>query len=268
MWLTYAWRDNEDLQVDFIVQELKKAGLDVRYDRVQLVPGRRLWSQIEEAIRSPDQSDAWALVVSKASLESEPCQEELAYALDRALRSRGGDYPILGIFTEPIDRELVPGVIATRLYVSIRDFNWVEQIKAGVERRAPLLASPQVPEYFVALHPKGKVLLVECRPRAGRWIRCMAAVPVAEKDLLGAVYIASAGYLPTGAMAANADGTSPDGSFHFVLNDAQATPHESMFFTLKGAPTELLFGPDGNRFVMPLGKLAEIKAYFDGLPKL
>jgi hypothetical protein len=37
LWLTYAWKDNEVEQVDFVAQELRKAGLDVRVDRVALV---------------------------------------------------------------------------------------------------------------------------------------------------------------------------------------------------------------------------------------
>jgi hypothetical protein len=57
LWLTYAWKDNEVEQVDFVAQELRKAGLDVRVDRVALVAGRRLWPQIAEHIEKPEKSD-------------------------------------------------------------------------------------------------------------------------------------------------------------------------------------------------------------------
>jgi hypothetical protein len=57
LWLTYAWKDNEVEQVDFVAQELRKAGLDVRVDRVALVAGRRLWPQIAEHIEKQEKSD-------------------------------------------------------------------------------------------------------------------------------------------------------------------------------------------------------------------
>jgi hypothetical protein len=41
LWLTYAWKDNEDEQVDFVAQELRKAGLDVSVDCVALTAGRK-----------------------------------------------------------------------------------------------------------------------------------------------------------------------------------------------------------------------------------
>jgi hypothetical protein len=45
LWLTYAWKDNENDQVDYIVQALQAEGLEVRFDRARLVPGQRLWPQ-------------------------------------------------------------------------------------------------------------------------------------------------------------------------------------------------------------------------------
>ena len=100
LWVTYAWKDNEDLDVDFIIQELGEAGLDVRYDRRQLMTGLPLWEQIDQQITNPQNSDAWAFVVSKYSLESPPCREELNYALSRSLDRRGADYPLIGIFVK------------------------------------------------------------------------------------------------------------------------------------------------------------------------
>ncbi|MDO8358714.1 MAG: TIR domain-containing protein [Devosia sp.] len=93
LWLTYAWKNNDDGQIDHVIAELERQqGLTLGYDRVQLLAGRRLWEQIDAAITDPA-TDAWATYVTRESLESEPCQEELAYALDRALRTRGGVFP-------------------------------------------------------------------------------------------------------------------------------------------------------------------------------
>jgi hypothetical protein len=76
LWLTYAWRDNEEQQVDFVVQSLEAQGLEVGFDRAQLIPGQRLWAaQLDRAISDPARSDAWALYVTQNSLRSEPCLE-------------------------------------------------------------------------------------------------------------------------------------------------------------------------------------------------
>lgn len=106
-WLTYAWKDNEDAQVDHVYHQLTDAGLDVRLDRMQLTVGKQLWPQIDAGITDPKKCDGWAIYATKKSLESEPCLEEIAYALDRALRKRENDFPIIGIFPESLDRELL-----------------------------------------------------------------------------------------------------------------------------------------------------------------
>ena len=85
LWITYAWKDNEQSDVDFVVQQLKRAGMDVQIDRFALGAGRRLWEQIGAKITNPNESDAWAIYATENSLASEPCKEELAIALDRAL---------------------------------------------------------------------------------------------------------------------------------------------------------------------------------------
>lgn len=171
LWLTYAWIDNENEDVDHVVQMLEKKGIDVKYDRIHLIPGRRLWSQLDEGITSPDRSDAWAIFVTKHSLESEACQEELAYALDRALRSRGSDFPLIGIFPESIDRSIIPSSLATRLYVDLRDENWPEQVLAGLEGRAPYHQSGSVLPYTLSIYDNtnGSGTYIEVRPRSGRW---------------------------------------------------------------------------------------------------
>ena len=88
VWLTYAWEDNTDGDVDFIAQELIGCGLDVKLDRWNLTAGKRLWEQIESFIQDRSESDAWVLYATQASLGSEACKEEFAYALDRSSLSR------------------------------------------------------------------------------------------------------------------------------------------------------------------------------------
>ena len=64
LWLTYAWKDNEDRDIDFIVQVLDGLPIDVRFDRRSLVPGQRLWTQIGGAITDPAECDAWGIVLT------------------------------------------------------------------------------------------------------------------------------------------------------------------------------------------------------------
>jgi hypothetical protein len=93
MWLTYAWKDNEHRDVDFIAQELGQAGLQVRLDRWELVPGKLLWDQIGHFISDPSETDAWMIYATSSSLSSEPCREELYVAIDRALNAPGTRIP-------------------------------------------------------------------------------------------------------------------------------------------------------------------------------
>lgn len=113
VWITYVWADNEHGDVDFMAQELERAGITVKLDRWNLDAGRRLWEQIECFICKPEQSDAWLLIASNNSLASEPCKEEFAYALDRALRSRGEAFPVIALFLTHTDPSLIPAGIRT-----------------------------------------------------------------------------------------------------------------------------------------------------------
>lgn len=41
LWLTYAWADNKARDVDYVAQELERAGLTVKLDQWNLGAGRR-----------------------------------------------------------------------------------------------------------------------------------------------------------------------------------------------------------------------------------
>ena len=163
LWLTYAWRDNEAEQVDYVIQALQAVGLEVGFDRARLIAGQRLWPQLDAAITDPTKSDAWALYATKQSLSSEACLEEVAYALDRALRSRGNSFPIIGIFPEP------PSAIATRLYVTLQDPDWAGKVLAGANLQAPALSTKVIVPHVLVAYEEEEKLILELRPRAGRW---------------------------------------------------------------------------------------------------
>lgn len=175
LWLTYAWKDNDRGNVDHVVSKIREAGIEVLLDREELVVGRRLWSQIDKSITNPEKTDAWAIYVTQNALESEPCQEELSYALDRALRTRGSDFPIIGIFNDALPRELIPSSIATRLYVNLQDPSWVDRIKNGlVGTPLPKLTDPGSTVAELCIW-QGRYFLV-AHPRIGSWPTGFVAV--------------------------------------------------------------------------------------------
>lgn len=184
LWLTYAWKDNEQDDVDHIIAELRRVGVDVSYDRVQLLAGRRLWDQIDAAIRSPEVK-AWAIYVTEHSLKSEPCQEELAYALDRALRTRGSSFPLIGLFQGEFDPLLVPSALATRLCVNLHSNDWQQQVRDSLAgARSASGADPIV--FGHQLHKVENGFVLEVWPRTGTWTPSIAVVSEAEADLLTA----------------------------------------------------------------------------------
>ena len=152
VWVTYAWSDNENGDIDFVAQELERAGLTVKLDRWNLTAGKRLWEQIDAFICDSDECDAWLLVATTNSLSSEPCKEEFAYALDRALGSRGEEFPVIALFITHTDSSLIPAGIRTRLHVSITDPDWKERIVAAAENRGLMTTRPEVQPYFIRVH--------------------------------------------------------------------------------------------------------------------
>lgn len=170
VWLTYAWDDNKNNALDFVAQEIEKAGVQVRLDRWDVGVGRRLWDQIENLIQNPAESDAWLMYVTPSSLSSQACKEEYFYALDRALHARGKEFPIIAIFPASVDQNLIPAGIRIRLYVSISDPDWIERIVAAAEGRISNSSKPSISPYFIKIHEKptsDRNFAIELRPREG-----------------------------------------------------------------------------------------------------
>jgi hypothetical protein len=248
LWLTYAWVDNQDLEIDHVVAELRRVGIDVRLDRQQIIPGQRLWPQIDGQITDAKQTDGWAIVATRNSLASGPCLEELAYALDRALRTRGGTFPIVGIFPEPIDRALIPSAIATRLYVTLNDPNWAASVRDALTGAR----SVQIPEpapFIAEARIAGRDQLIEIRPRSGRWYPCTVLVPTAERSALRLAVVGPSGAPPAAAMTSSSEVGVPGWSgvnlFHAVDN------LNSAYVYFDAVPSALAFGgPGADLFVV------------------
>jgi len=159
----------------------------VKLDRWNLRAGTRLWEQIADHITNPAQCDAWLLYATQTSLGSEPCREEFAYALNRALSERGQTFPIVGIFPATVDQSLIPPGIRARLYVSLTDPDWKERVKAAVERRDPNITLRHLDPFEIKIHSFNppqldRKLAVEMRPRAGTWTPFIVLFPLGEKN--------------------------------------------------------------------------------------
>jgi hypothetical protein len=252
IWITYAWNDNKDKDVDFVAQELQAAGAIVKLDRWNIGAGRRLWEQIEGFIAKPEETDAWLLVATNSSLASEACKEEFAYALDRALKTRGGNFPVMALFLTHADPALVPAGIRTRLHVSITDPDWKERVVAAAEGRQHAASHAEVNPYHLKIHDtrgRSKPIAIEVRPRAGVWAPFIAGIPASEKDRVDPFIMIGPRDVPTdGGMLLNTGAApSPDGQIWLMFAGNQSTPTESYFVWCKELPSKLVFGVNGRQ---------------------
>ena len=250
VWITYAWKDNEHGDVDFVAQELGRSGVTVKLDRWNLAAGKRLWEQIDSFISRPDQSDAWLLIATDNSLASEPCKEELAYALDRALKVRGAHFPVIALFLSRAEPSLISTAIRSRLYVSVTDPDWKERVVAAVKGRAHNVNRPDVQPFYCKVHsPVGmrKKYAVELRPRAGVWAPFLAGIPHAEKGVVQPSIMFGPRDRPTdsGMLTMCGDEPSPDGSMWLMFAGNQSTPTESYYVWCNALPSQLRFGVNG-----------------------
>ena len=174
VWITYAWLDNVEGDFDYLRQELAGVGVEARYDRIELVAGQRLWDQIAERI-TKGPFDGWAYLITPNSLESEPCREELAYALHRALREKGEAFPLIGLVTSGVHMTEVPPALAVRLCVHLESPDWREEVRAALEGRPPTIPTPKAAKYVWHVHPTYRPHgespahpAIEVRPRFGQ----------------------------------------------------------------------------------------------------
>lgn len=261
VWLTYAWEDNITQDVEFIDQELTRAGLTIRRDKWDLVAGRHLWPQIDEAITDPRKSDAWLFFATQNSLASPACQEELYIALDRALHARGEDFRIIALFQgDVIDRTLIPGAIRTRLYVPMTDPDWVERIVAGAGGRKPNIARERHEAFDLRIH-EGVIahepFVIEMRPRVGYWAPFIYGIPAQEAERVKPRLTSGApGIIPQVFMLSMSDpALTADGKWEWVEADTVATPTMSYYLHCAELPSQVLFGVNGNarlQWVVPL----------------
>ncbi|HTL29004.1 MAG TPA: toll/interleukin-1 receptor domain-containing protein [Tepidisphaeraceae bacterium] len=250
VWITYAWKDNEQSDVDFIAQELEQAGVKVKLDRWTIGAGNRLWDQIEKFIQDPHECDAWILYATANSLGSEPCREEYAYALDRALNARGDAFPVIGLFHGTVDKSLIPAGIRTRLYVALADTDWKERIVAAAEGRAVNIARTTFQPYVIRVHERthAAAFVIEMRPRAGVWSPFIVGIPMTEKDEAKSFILRGPANTPPtgGVLHMHSTEQSKDGAWWLESAQDEATPTQSYFLLCAKLPSEVIFGVNGS----------------------
>lgn len=247
LWVSYAWADDSNGDVEFVCQMIEKVGIEVNLDRWRLGAGKRLWPQIEQFIIDPSKSDAWAFYATQTSITREACLEELNYALDRALHTRGGAFPLIGITPSYSDIPLFPASIRTRLCVSLEDADWLERIKAAVEGHTPDIPRKNIHPYHVQFHQTSSRYFIEVRPRAGTWYPFFIGVPVAEKEGIDPMLVyGPSGSIPLGSIMTDPLGGPEEiGGWFLLRSHNMATPTISFFLQCKEIPSRILFGKEG-----------------------
>lgn len=202
VWLTYAWKDNEDKDIDFIIQELDETDLEIRFDRRSLIPGQRLWTQIGDYITNSEECDAWGIILTSNSINSQPCIEELSYALDRALSVKNEDFPIFALLHH-ISFSEMPPALRIRLCISLEQDNWVDQVIAAVNKTSVGFNPSDLDEFYTKEHIAGDEFCIEVRPRFNRISPFYIAVDLAENESGNVTNFrhGPAGIVPTGWVA-------------------------------------------------------------------
>jgi hypothetical protein len=167
IWITYAWKDNEEGDFNYLLQGLQGAGIHAIYDKIALVPGRRLWDQIAEKITTSPLS-GWAYLITSNSLSSSACLEELTYALQRALDMKGTEFPLIGLLHN-VSISDVPMALRVRLCINLANPDWIEEVRAGVLGTPPRGSVPKQEPFVVKIHEnysgRQSWTAIEIRPR-------------------------------------------------------------------------------------------------------
>jgi hypothetical protein len=248
LWLTYAWKDNEESDVDFVVGRLDRL-LVVKFDRRNLIPGQRLWTQIAGFITNPSQCDAWGIVLTPNSITSEPCIEELSYALDRALSARESSFPIFALMNR-ISAQSLPASLRVRLCISLSDDGWVNKVVAACEGKSPGFVPRDDLSEFILAERVGVdgLLCLEIRPRFKTFSPVVIGVDATEKASGNVKYrsYGPSGYVPHECMLTmtqEGETTLEDGTpVWFWRSNEAAGPVHSYFIHYEKRPQRVFIG--------------------------
>jgi len=251
LWLTYAWKDNEDKDIDFIVQEIDRTNVEVKFDRRSLIPGQHLWDQIGASISKAESCDAWGIVLTENSLSSKPCLEELAYALDRALAAKGEGFPIFALLHK-VSASALPPALKVRLCIPLQG-DWLSGVLAAVKRR-PLGFKPEGLSPLVVKEHRttATAIAIEVRPRFEHVAPFMVAVDrdAAKANSISSIARGPAGRIPTTSImfgVVTGESVLSDGTpVAFWQSDDGASPSHSYFLHCQSRPRRIWAGRPEN----------------------
>lgn len=253
LWLTYAWKDNEDNDIDFIISELDKNKIDVKFDRRNLIPGQRLWQQISKNITNPNECEAWGIVLTKNSINSEACIEELSYALDRALSVEDSTFPIFALLHGILPNELPP-ILKIRLCIVLENNNdWVNQVISAIDKTSPgFIPLKELSKFIFREHKIEKGYCLEIKPRFDRISPFAIVVDYQEKESgnVTKYSFGPSGIIPSGYVAFNSvdsETTLTDGTHCWVWGASnEINSATSVFLFYKNRPKRIWFGHQQN----------------------
>lgn len=253
LWITYAWLDNVEGNFNYLVQELERTGIPALYDKIALIPGRRLWNQIAEKI-SKESLSGWAYLITPNSLSSEACKEELSYALQRALETKGDVFPLIGLLHEVSIKD-VPSPLRVRLCVNLANPDWIEEIRAGIVGQPPRRTPQQLSPLIVKIHKPylgdSSKLAVEFRPRFGELNYWRIAYPSSNPRHIMCGPGPANGYGISSVMQSYIEGKVVVGGveMNFVGCGNALSPSTSAYIVFKGGlPQKLFFGQSKEAF--------------------
>jgi hypothetical protein len=243
LFLTYAWIDDEGGDFTFIVQLLTDAGLGVQFDKVSLVGGRPLWPQLAARITDPN-LDAWGMLVTRSSLESNACMEEYDIALNRAIGSRGRQFPLIAL-AHGVRFEDLPPNLRIRLGVSTSDPHLAERVVAAVEGRFPQIPTPTLSPIFVAWRRIGNMKVLEVRPRLGQMAAWRVAFSTQHQTSFVRFAEGPSGG-PEEAMVKQGGVSDVRGDYYVVGANGPIGDRLSAYLYFRGnTPGEVLVGEEG-----------------------
>ena len=255
LWITYAWEDDEHGDFSFLVQELLQAGVRATYDKIALIPGRRLWEQLADHIIDGSY-DGWAYLLTPNSIASEACREELAYALDRALKATGREFPLIGLL-HGVRVDDLPPALRVRLCVSLANPDWKEEVLAGLEGRPPQRVPGRVSNFAFRIHRNyqgnSAAVAVEIRPRFAQVMNWRIAIPSAAKPPVTWGFGSAAGGPLSMVMSAALEGSATIDGVEVAFFGAgdPLSPSISAYAVFEGQlPSRVFFGV-AERGLMP-----------------
>jgi hypothetical protein len=134
LWISYPWVSREDRDFTYLVTQLKTADIEATYDSLQLLPDMNLRERAVQRLLSVG-FDGWLYILTHQCFTRKKCADELAAAVEQALRRVGPDFPMAGLLYG-IASQHVPTALRVKPCVSLADPDWMKQLSEIFRFRA------------------------------------------------------------------------------------------------------------------------------------